>query len=122
MRDLILILASGALAAHVLLHASPVAAQACTDDDMSIDTIVAMIREIVPAPQPFVSADILLEGPDDCPRLWMYVLKSEAVQCRVGDRVQARGIVIRDPENDAWNIHPVQDEHMRIGQDYTCTR
>jgi hypothetical protein len=105
-----------------LFPARPAKAQGCTDDDMSVDTIMATILEIVPAPEPFVSADILLRGPDGCPRLWMYVLKSEAVECRVGDRVEARGIVIRDPENNAWNIHPTQDEHMRLYQDYTCTR
>jgi hypothetical protein len=122
MRAVIIALSSAVLTAHVLLHSSPAAAQACTDDDMSVDTIMATILEIVPAPEPFVSADILLGGPDDCPRLWMYVLKSEATRCRVGDHVEARGIVIRDPENNAWNIHPAQDEHMRLGQDYTCTR
>jgi hypothetical protein len=105
-----------------LFPAPPAKAQGCTDNDMNIDMIVATIAEIVPAPEPFMSADILLNGPAGCPRLWMYVLKSDAAHCRVGDRVQARGIVIRDPENDAWNIHAAQDEFMRLDQDYTCTR
>jgi hypothetical protein len=110
------------LALQALLHASPVAAQTCTDDDMSIDRVAATILEIVPAPEPFVSADIMLKGPDDCPRVWMYVLKSEAAQCQIGDRVDARGIVVRDPENDAWNLNPERGQHMRLGRDYTCTR
>ena len=122
MRAVMLVLSSAVLAAQPLFPPLPAAAQACTDDDMSIDRIAATILEIVPAPEPFVSADIRLKGAVDCPRLWMYVLKSEAAECRIGDRVDARGIVVRDPENDAWNINPEQDQYMRLGRDYSCTR
>ena len=107
----------------VLLFPGPPAhAQACTDDYVTIDTITATILEIVPAPEPFVSADMLLKGPERCTPIWMQVLKSDAEQCRVGDRVEARGIVVSDPDSNSWNITPVAKIYMLLGDDYTCMR
>jgi hypothetical protein len=112
------------IAAVALGLASPPAtrAQVCTDDYMTVDTFYGTILEIVPAPEPFVSADMLLKGPDNCTPMWMQVLKRDASQCRVGDRVEARGIIVSDPENDAWNINPERNLYMFLGQDFTCTR
>jgi hypothetical protein len=43
-------------------------------------------------------------------------------QCRIGDRVEARGIIVSDPENHAWNINPERNMYMLLGQDWSCTR
>ena len=109
-------------AAVILMSPAAKSAQVCTDDYMTIDTFYGTILEIVPAPDPFSSADILLKGPDNCTPMWMQVLKRDAAQCRVGDRVEARGIIVSDPENNAWNINPERNPYMFIGQDFTCTR
>ena len=120
----VLISLSVSMVAAALILMSPAAksAQVCTDDYMTIDTFFGTILEIVPAPDPFSSADILLKGPDNCTPMWMQVLKRDAAQCRIGDRVEARGIIVSDPENNAWNINPERNPYMLIGQDFTCTR
>jgi hypothetical protein len=122
MRALTLLLCSIVLAARVSAPSAGRSAQVCTDDYMTIDTFYGTILQVVPAPDPFSSADILLKGPDHCTPLWMQVLKSEAAQCRIGDRVEARGIIVSDPENNAWNINPERNTYMLLGQDWTCTR
>ena len=108
--------------AAVLLPAQPSRAQFCSDDYVTVDTIIGRILEIVPAPEPFKSADIFLSGPERCTRMWMQVLKQDALRCRVGDRVEAKGIVTSDPENSAWQINPEAGEYMLLGQDFTCSR
>jgi len=120
----VLTLLPTAIAAAALVLASPSAtrAQVCTDDYMTVDTFYGTILDIVPAPEPFISADLLLKGPDNCTPMWMQVLKRDAAQCRVGDKVEARGIIVSDPENNAWNINPERNTYMYIGQDFTCTR
>jgi hypothetical protein len=122
MRNMILALSSVLVTAHLLFPAASAEAQACTDDYVSVDTITATILEIVPAPDPFVSADMLLKGPERCTPIWMQVLKSDAAQCRIGDRVQARGIIVSDPDSNAWNINPLGKLYMLLDQDYSCTR
>jgi hypothetical protein len=49
-------------------------------------------------------------------------LKKDAVQCRVGDRVEAKSVITSDPENLAWQINPERSEYMLLGADSTCTR
>jgi len=122
MRVSILLSASIAVAALVLSSPSATQAQVCTDDYMTVDTFYGTILEIVPAPEPFVSADMLLKGPDNCTPMWMQVLKRDAAQCRIGDKVEARGIIVSDPENNAWNINPERNSYMYLNQDFTCTR
>jgi uncharacterized OB-fold protein len=122
MRVSILLSAPIAVAALVLSSPSAIRAQVCTDDYMTIDTFYGTILEIVPAPEPFVSADMLLKGPDNCTPMWMQVLKRDAAQCRIGDKVEARGIIVSDPENNAWNINPERNRYMYLNQDFTCTR
>jgi hypothetical protein len=108
------------LAAHLIVPAAPSRAQACSDDYQTVEMITGTILEIVPAPEPFASADMLLQGPDKCSPLWMQVLKSDAAHCRVGDRIEARGIVVSDPEANAWNLNPERNTYMVLGQDYGC--
>lgn len=97
-------------------------AQVCSDDYITIETLVGTILSIDMAPEPFKSADIFIQGPDPCKRLWMQVLKTDASQCRVGDRVEAKGVITSDPENLAWQINPVLNPYMLLGKDFTCTR
>jgi hypothetical protein len=97
-------------------------AQVCSDDYVTIETLVGTILSIDLAPEPFQSADIFIQGPDPCKRLWMQVLKSDAKECRVGDRVEAKGVITSDPENLAWQINPERNPYMTLGQDFTCTR
>jgi hypothetical protein len=97
-------------------------AQACSDDYISVETIMGTILSIDPAPEPFQSADIFISGPDPCKRLWMQVLKTDAAQCRVGDRIEAKGVITSDPENLAWQINPERNAYMLLGADFTCTR
>lgn len=104
------------------LWPDPAAAQICNNDYVSVETVVGKILSIDPAPDPFVSADIFIAGPKPCSRLWMQVLKRDAVQCRVGDRIEARGYVTSDPDNDAWQINPERNDYMLLGADYRCTR
>jgi hypothetical protein len=122
MRVLKLVLFSLVIAARVVGPSTAAGAQVCTDDYMTVDTFYGTILEVVPAPDPFSSADILLKGAENCTPMWMQVLKSDAAQCRIGDRVEARGIIVSDPENNAWNINPERNTYMRLGQDWSCTR
>ena len=96
--------------------------QTCTDDYMTIDTFRGTLREVAAAPEPCSSADLILDGPENCTPLLMQVLKSDAAQCRIGDRIEARGIIVSDPENNAWNINPERNAYMLLGQDWSCTR
>jgi hypothetical protein len=97
-------------------------AQSCSDDYVTIENIEGTILSIDLAPEPFQSADIFIMGPDPCKRLWMQVLKTDAVQCRVGDRIEAKGVITSDPENLAWQINPERNPYMTLGQDFTCMR
>jgi hypothetical protein len=122
MRVLTVVVFSIVIAARIFAPSAARSAQVCTDDYMTVDTFYGTILEVVPAPDPFSSADILLKGPDNCTPMWMQVLKSDAAQCRIGDRVEARGIIVSDPESKAWNINPERNTYMRLGQDWFCTR
>jgi hypothetical protein len=115
-------LSLSAIAALGLVPSATANAQACTDNYTPIATIVGTVLDIVPAPAPFLTADMLLKGPENCTPLWMQVLKSDAAQCRVGDRVEARGIIVSDPENNAWNINSERNMYMLLGQDFSCAR
>lgn len=97
-------------------------AQVCSDDYITIETLTGTILSIDLAPEPFKSADIFIQGPDPCKRLWMQVLKTDARQCQVGDQVEAKGVITSDPENLAWQINPQLNEYMLLGKDFTCTR
>ena len=107
-----------ALGPHLPSHAQVV----CSDDYVSIETVIGRIVEIDSAPDPFKSADIFIAGPPPCTRMWMQVLKVDAAQCRVGDRVEAKGIITSDPDNGAWQINPERNEYMLLNADFTCTR
>jgi hypothetical protein len=122
MRVLTVVLVSLVIATRVFGPSTAAGAQVCTDDYMTVDTFYGTILEVVPAPDPFSSADILLKGPEKCTPMWMQVLKSDAAQCRIGDRVEARGIIVPDPENHAWNINPERNMYMLLGQDWFCRR
>ena len=122
MRIRILVLSATAAGMFFLASPAPIEAQACTEDYVTVETINGTIVEIVSAPEPFVSADIRLDVPAKCTPLWLQVLKSDAVQCRLGDKVEAHGIVVTDPETDSWTISPVAKMYMLLGQDYSCTR
>jgi hypothetical protein len=97
-------------------------AQACNDDYISVETIAGKILAIDLAPDPFQSADIFIAGPQPCTRLWMQVLKKDAVNCRIGDRIEAKGIITSDPDNHAWQINPERNDYMLLGADYICMR
>jgi hypothetical protein len=97
-------------------------AQVCSDDYVTVETVAGTILSIDPAPDPFKSADIFIAGPGTCKRLWMQVLKTDARQCRIGDRIQAKGVITSDPENLAWQINPELNPYMLLGTDFTCTR
>jgi hypothetical protein len=94
----------------------------CSDDYLTVENVGGEIMDIVPAPEPFRSADIVMSGPKPCERMWMQVLKVDAVQCRPGDHVEAKGVVTSDPDSDAWQINPEKNEYMLLGQDYTCVK
>ena len=111
-----------AAAIFFLASPAPIEAQTCTEDYVTVETVYGTIVEIVPAPEPFVSADIRLSVAAKCTPLWMQVLKSDAGQCRVGDKIEARGIVVSDPETESWTINPIAKMYMLLGQDYSCTR
>jgi len=106
------------LAAHPVQHAN---AQSCADDFVTIETIRGTIIDIKPAPEPFRSADIYLSGPAPCTTMWMQVLKQDGEKCRVGGAIEVRGVVTSDVENNAWQIGPVDNEYMTLGQDFTCS-
>ena len=112
------ILALAALSAQPSTRAH---GDSCADDFVTIETVRGTIIEIKPAPEPFRSADIFLSGPQPCTRMWMQVLKVDAEQCRIGGAVEARGVVTSDSENNAWQIGPVKNEYMTLGDDFTCS-
>jgi hypothetical protein len=123
MRALIVgLLSLTAIAACAPDPSAPMVTQTCTDDYMTIDTFHGTLREVASAPEPFSSADLILDGPEHCTPLLMQVLKSDAAQCRIGDRIEARGIIVSDPENNEWNINPERNAYMLLGQDWTCTQ
>jgi hypothetical protein len=62
----------------------------------------------------------MLSGVAPCDRMWMQVLKKDAVRCRVGGTVTAMGIMTSDVENSAWQINPVHNEFMIPGDDFSC--
>jgi hypothetical protein len=96
-------------------------AQSCADDYVTIENIRGIIIDIKPAPEPFRSADIYISGPAPCTRIWMQVLKSDAEKCRIGGEIELRGVVTSDSENHDWEIGPVQNEYMTLGDDFTCS-
>ena len=95
-------------------------AQSCSDDYVTIENIRGIIIGIKPAPEPFRSADIYVSGPAPCTRIWMQVLKSDAEKCSIGGDIELRGVVTSDSENGDWQIGPVQNEYMTLGDDFTC--
>jgi len=117
-----LLFAFAAVGILFLASPAPTEAQACTEDYVTVETITGTIAEIIPAPDPFVSADIRLDVPAKCTPLWLQVLKTDAAQCRIGDRVAASGIVVTDPETDSWTIQAVAKMYLLLGSDYSCTR
>ena len=96
-------------------------AQSCADDFVTVETIRGTIIDIKPAPEPFRSADIYLSGPKPCTAVWMQVLKPDAEKCRIGGEIEVRGVVTSDAENNAWQIGPVDNEYLTLGQDFTCS-
>ena len=110
-----------ALTAIAARPPEPALAGSCADDYVTIEHIRGTIIDIKPAPEPFGSADIYLSGPAPCTTMWMQVLKRDAENCRVGGAIDARGVVTSDAENNAWQIGPVQNEYMTLGQDFTCS-
>jgi hypothetical protein len=50
------------------------------------------------------------------------VLKKDAAQCRVGDHVEAKGIVTSDAFEGTWQINPERSDYMLLNADFTCTR
>ena len=111
-------LAVSLLTVHPVKRAN---AQSCADDSVTIETIHGTIFAIKPAPEPFRSADIYLSGPSPCTAMWMQVLKQDAEKCRVGGMIEVHGVVTSDSENDAWQIGPVDNAYMTLGQDFTCS-
>jgi len=99
---------------------SPSRAQSCADDYLTIENIHGTIMAINPAPEPFQSADIDLTGPAPCTRMWMQVLKKDAVRCQVGGWIEVRGVVTADTENNSWEIGSSKNEYMTLGDDFTC--
>jgi hypothetical protein len=97
-----------------------VRAQSCADDYLSVEAIVGEVIEIRPAPEPFPTADLLISGPNPCEQMWLQALKTEAAACRVGGRIEARGVVTMDPENATWEINSEKNDFMKLGQDFTC--
>ena len=111
------VLALPVLATDASNHAR---AQSCADDSVTIEKISGTIFDIVLAPEPFRSADIYLSGPAPCTRIWMQVLKTDAAKCRIGGSIDVRGVITSDAENNAWQIGPVQNEYMVLGEDFSC--
>ena len=107
--------------AVILAPPNHVRAQSCADDFVTIETIRGTIVDIRPAPEPFRSADIFLSGPAPCTRMWMQVLKMDAEKCRIGGPIEVRGVVTSDSENSAWQIGPVQNDYLTLGDDFTCS-
>ena len=113
-----ILLAIAAIAARPL---EPARDGSCADDYVTIEHIRGTIIDIKPAPEPFRSADIYLSGPAPCTTMWMQVLKRDAKNCHLGGAVDARGLVTSDAENNAWQIGPVRNEYMTLGDDFTCS-
>ena len=101
--------------------ATPAHADSCANDSVTVETIRGTIIDIKPAPEPFRSADIYVSGPAPCTALWMQVLKPDAEKCRIGGIIEVRGVVTSDPESDGWQIGPLQNEYMLLGDDYSCS-
>ena len=102
------------------MRSTPLRAQSCVDDYLTIETVSGTILEIRPAPEPFKTADIYFTGPSPCDRMWMQVLKPDAARCRVGALLEAQGVITSDPENNAWQIGSAKNEYMSLGDDFTC--
>lgn len=96
-------------------------AQSCQDDYVTIETIRGTIIDIKPAPEPFRTADIYFSGPMPCDRIWMQVFKTDATRCRVGNAIEAKGVITSDAENNAWQIGSVKNDFMLLGDDFTCS-
>lgn len=109
-----------ALTALAARPPEPARGGSCADDYVTIEHIRGTVIDIKPAPEPFRSADIYLSGPAPCTTMWMQVLKRDAENCHVGGVIDARGLVTSDAENNAWQIGPVQNEYMTLGDDFTC--
>ncbi|MSP95412.1 MAG: hypothetical protein EXR00_09090 [Alphaproteobacteria bacterium] len=101
---------------------APLASPQCSDDYVTVERVGGEIIEIQLAPEPFRSADIFMSGPPPCLRMWMQVLKIDARKCRLGDRVEAKGVITSDPDSSAWQINPEKNAYMRLNADFTCTR
>lgn len=95
-------------------------ARICAEDYITVETVRGMIREIRPAPEPFPTADILIEGPPPCARLWMQVLKDDAVRCRAGGGMEVRGIIMIDPQSESFAVGPARDAYLKLGEDFRC--
>src|ERR1051326_2775046 len=96
-------------------------AQSCQNDYVTIETIRGTIIDIKPAPEPSRTADIYLSGPLPCDRIWMQVFKMDAARCRIGNTIEAKGVITSDAENDAWQIGSAKNDYMRLGDDFTCS-
>lgn len=105
------------LAAH---PAKPAHADSCANDFVTVEAIRGTIIDIKPAPEPFRTSDIYLSGPAPCTSMWMQVLKPDAEKCRIGGAIEVRGVITSDAENNAWQIGPIENVYMTLGQDFTC--
>src|SRR5882757_5436263 len=94
---------------------------ACADDYITIETVRGTILEIKPTPEPFKTADIFFSGPSPCDRMWMQVLKTDALRCHVGNAIEVTGVVTMDVENKSWEIGPTKNDFMTLGEDFRCT-
>ena len=116
---LVFLIAAGAAPAPPGGPPPPARAQ-CADDYVTIETVRGTIIEIKPAPEPFKTADIYFSGPSPCDRMWMQVLKTDAARCRIGAPIEVTGVVTMDVENHSWEIGPTKNEHMILGDDFSC--
>jgi hypothetical protein len=108
------------LVAAASVPARPARAAACADDYLTTETVRGTIIEIKPTPEPFKTTDIYFSGPSPCDHMWMQVLKTDAVRCRVGMPIEATGVVTSDSENNSWQIGSSKNEFMILGADFTC--
>lgn len=99
---------------------APIMSPQCSDDYVTIERVAGTIIEIKPAPEPFRSADIFMSGPAPCTHMWMQVLKADAIKCRIGDHVEAKGVITSDPQEAAWQINPEKNAYMLLNEDFTC--
>lgn len=102
-------------------RSAPLASPQCSDDYVTVERVAGEIIDIQFAPEPFRSADIFMSGPAPCLHMWMQVLKLDARKCRIGDRVEAKGIITSDSDSDAWQINPENNPYMLLNEDFTCT-